>query len=116
MSARSRQQNDAGSGRVSSGVQELDRRKEKMPAARPAPRRIDLHEGAEELEPRAYHDLPDKEEELKLGAAEQGQIRGSSTKEPRSALEHYEQAVEKEIQGSLGDSVRLYRRAFKVRS
>ena len=31
-----------------------------------------------------------------------------------SALEHYEQAVEKEFQGSLGDSVNLYRKAFKV--
>ncbi len=31
-----------------------------------------------------------------------------------SALEHYERAVEKESQGSLGDSVNLYRKAFKV--
>lgn len=35
--------------------------------------------------------------------------------EPRTALEHYEKAVEKESQGNLGDSVRLYRKAFKVR-
>lgn len=34
--------------------------------------------------------------------------------EPRSALEHYERAVEKECLGSLGDSVNLYRKAFKV--
>lgn len=34
--------------------------------------------------------------------------------EPNSALEHYEKAVEKENQGSLGDSVSLYRKAFKV--
>ena len=33
-----------------------------------------------------------------------------------SAVEHYEQAVEKETQGSLGDSLRLYRAAFKVRA
>jgi F-box protein 9 len=38
-----------------------------------------------------------------------------STNEPRSALEHYEKAVEKEAQGSLGDSVNLYRKAFRVR-
>ncbi len=35
-------------------------------------------------------------------------------KEPLSALDHYEKAVEKEAQGSLGDSLRLYRKAFRV--
>jgi hypothetical protein len=41
---------------------------------------------------------------------------GSKTgsKEPRSALEHYEKAVERETQGSLGDSLDLYRKAFRV--
>lgn len=32
-----------------------------------------------------------------------------------SALEHFEKAVEKEELGSLGDSLRLYRKAFRVR-
>jgi F-box protein 9 len=41
-----------------------------------------------------------------LKAAEQG--------EPASALEHYEKAVEKEVAGNLGDSLRLYRKAFRV--
>lgn len=36
-------------------------------------------------------------------------------KEPVTALEHYERAVEKEEQGALGDSLHLYRRAFRVR-
>lgn len=36
--------------------------------------------------------------------------------EPQSALEHYEKAVEKENQGNLGDSLDLYRKAFKVSS
>ena len=35
-------------------------------------------------------------------------------KEPVSALEHYEKAVERESAGSLGDSLRLYRKAFRV--
>lgn len=35
-------------------------------------------------------------------------------REPRSALEHYEKAVEREAQGSLGDSLDLYRKAFRV--
>ncbi|RDW73271.1 F-box protein pof7 [Coleophoma cylindrospora] len=34
--------------------------------------------------------------------------------EPRSALEHYEKAVEKETEGSLGDSLNLYRKAFRM--
>lgn len=33
---------------------------------------------------------------------------------PESALEHYERAVEKETQGSLGESLSLYRKAFRV--
>lgn len=36
--------------------------------------------------------------------------------EPVTALEHYERAVEKEAQGSLGDSLMLYRKAFRVRT
>ncbi|KAG9227994.1 hypothetical protein BJ875DRAFT_478797 [Amylocarpus encephaloides] len=35
-------------------------------------------------------------------------------KEPESALEHYERAVERENQGSLGDSLNLYRKAFRM--
>lgn len=38
----------------------------------------------------------------------------SGSREPRSALEHYEKAVEMESQGSLGDSLNLYRKAFRV--
>ena len=38
----------------------------------------------------------------------------ASIDEPISALEHYERAVEKETQGSLGDSLKLYRRAYRV--
>lgn len=33
---------------------------------------------------------------------------------PESALEHYERAVERETQGSLGESLSLYRKAFRV--
>lgn len=33
---------------------------------------------------------------------------------PASALEHYERAVEKETQGSLGESLSLYRKAFRM--
>lgn len=37
-----------------------------------------------------------------------------SSAEPRSALEHYERAVEKESQGSLGDSLSHYRKAYRL--
>lgn len=79
-------------------------------------RRTGGNHDEEEIDPQAYHDLPDKEAELRLDAADHGLVRGSSKKaEPESALEHYERAVEKEGQGSLGDSLKHYRRAFKVR-
>lgn len=44
-------------------------------------------------------------------------VRGPSVSVPSApgtALEHYERAVEKETQGSLGDSLSLYRKAFRV--
>ena len=37
-----------------------------------------------------------------------------STREPKSALEHYERAVEKESQGNLGDSLSHYRQAYRL--
>jgi F-box protein 9 len=37
-----------------------------------------------------------------------------ATREPLSALEHYEKAVERETEGNLGDSLKLYRKAFRV--
>ncbi|KEF63470.1 uncharacterized protein A1O9_01448 [Exophiala aquamarina CBS 119918] len=40
-------------------------------------------------------------------------VRGSS-KEPKSALEHFERAVEKESQGNLGDSLSHYRKAYRL--
>ena len=77
-------------------------------------RRKDLNDFSEELEPKAYHDLPDKDEDLRLGTEGQNHDR-SLYKEPSSALEHYERAVERESQGNLGSSMQHYRKAFKVR-
>ena len=37
-----------------------------------------------------------------------------AAREPRSALEHYEKAVEKEDSGNLGDSLAHYRKAYRV--
>lgn len=37
-----------------------------------------------------------------------------AVKEPDSALEHFERAVEKEAAGNLGDSLQHYRKAYRV--
>ncbi|KAM0803541.1 hypothetical protein BDR22DRAFT_879308 [Usnea florida] len=60
-----------------------------------------------------YHDLEDKDEERRLGEAGE-RIHPSITQEPRSALDHYELAVERESEGSLGDSLNHYRKAYKL--
>ncbi|QDS71477.1 hypothetical protein FKW77_004294 [Venturia effusa] len=59
-----------------------------------------------------HHDLPRKQTGRKTGDAEYGVAQ--IPKEPTTALDHYEKAVEREGQGSLGDSVALYRKAFRM--
>lgn len=46
----------------------------------------------------------------------QGDPGKAGEKQLISALDHYEEAVEKEALGSLGDSLKLYRKAFRVSS
>lgn len=82
-----------------------------VPASAAKPREVKDY--SEDVEPRAYHDLPDKEERLKLGESGQ-KVDRDVNKEPKTALEHYERAVDKETTGQLGDSLRHYRTAFKV--
>lgn len=67
-------------------------------------------EEIDEVEPHTYHDLEEKQHGRRLDET----APPAAAKEPSSALEHYEKAVEKESQGSLGDSVNLYRKAFRV--
>ena len=72
-------------------------------------------EDVDEAAPYAYHDLGEKQHGRRLDeTSAQTAAALAASREPRSALEHYEKAVEKETQGSLGDSVDLYRKAFKV--
>lgn len=75
----------------------------------------------EEAEPidgistQAYHDLENKEEQSRLGIeGSTHHLNTQTSKEPKSALEHYEKAIEREDQGNLGDSLKLYRQAFRV--
>lgn len=64
----------------------------------------------------AYHDLDDKDDLRRLGVEGSKHPQSSQTsKEPQSALEHYEKAIEREDQGNLGDSLNLYRKAYRVR-
>jgi F-box protein 9 len=85
------------------------------PARRPpaAPRITTDKDVVEEeyTEPQPYHDLG---QSSGLGGIEDGESSKNDSAEPHSALEHYEKAVERESQGSLGDSLNLYRKAFKV--
>lgn len=68
------------------------------------------------LESASYHDLEDKDLKTRLGESSEGtQFKKDAAGEPSSALEHYEQAVERESQGNLGDSLKLYRKAYRVR-
>jgi hypothetical protein len=72
-------------------------------------------EETDEITPYIHRDLGEKQHGRKLDeTSAQTAAIASASKEPKTALDHYEKAVERETQGSLGDSVRLYRKAFKV--
>jgi F-box protein 9 len=64
------------------------------------------------IQARSFDDI----EEVTSSASLQATPSAEKGKAPATALEYYEQAVEKEAQGSLGDSLRLYRTAFRVRT
>lgn len=68
---------------------------------------------AEETGGQGYHDLDNKDEARRLGEVGE-RIHPSNKQEPRSALDHYELAVERESEGSLGDSLNHYRKAYRV--
>ena len=62
-----------------------------------------------------FDGLDEREEARQLGTSGEGlHPESRRSKEPVSALEHYERAVEKESQGMLGESLAHYRRAYKV--
>lgn len=63
----------------------------------------------------AYHDLDDNEIGKRLASGRsEAQSNSHISHEPETALEHYEKAIEREDQGNLGDSLKLYRQAFRV--
>ncbi len=59
--------------------------------------------------------VADQLNQLTMGSADDDEFSTKrTTKEPESALEHYERAVEKEDQGNLGDSLSYYRKAYRL--
>lgn len=64
-----------------------------------------------------YHDLVDRDVGRRLREEGYGVLPSihEASHEPGSALEHYEKAVAMESQGNLGDSLKLYRKAYRVR-
>lgn len=58
--------------------------------------------------------VTDRLESLNFRDADADEFSKLGRNEPKTALEHYERAVEKESQGKLGDSVDHYRTAFKL--
>lgn len=72
-------------------------------------------EDLDEATPYVYQDLGEKQHGRRLNeTASETSAALAATQEPTSALEHYERAVDKEGEGRLGESVSLYRKAFKV--
>lgn len=61
-----------------------------------------------------FDDFKEWDEARKPGGVEGVPHPESNRREPTSALEHYEEAVEREIQGNLGESLNLYRKAFRA--
>jgi F-box protein 9 len=83
-------------------------RKPPPPATKKA---VTAQDGDDEyVQPRVFDDTVVAQT---AASAERVQAGGSS--EPVSALDHYEKAVEREAAGKLGDSLSLYRKAFRVR-
>ncbi|MCJ1362779.1 hypothetical protein MMC16_001885 [Acarospora aff. strigata] len=68
------------------------------------------------IDPKAYRDLANSEDRKRLDSSQEDASNSDTHADPHSALEHYERAVEKESQGSLGDSLSLYRKAYRLDS
>ncbi|KAG4432174.1 hypothetical protein IFR05_012341 [Cadophora sp. M221] len=63
----------------------------------------------EKAEPPTFHSPDGSREDSGHGESSK-----SMAREPQSALEHYEKAVERETTGKLGESLSLYRKAFRM--
>ena len=90
-------------------------RKKPTPTRLPAEKIILPSEGDEDYaESKPFHDTYANTNAGDTADKIEDSKRSIGSREPQSALEHYEKAVEREAQGSLGDSLSLYRKAFRV--
>jgi F-box protein 9 len=90
----------------SSGVASAPRK----PPPPPTKKAVTAQDGDDDyVQPRSFDDAVVAQT---VASAERVQTGGSS--EPVSALDHYEKAVEREAAGKLGDSLSLYRKAFRM--
>lgn len=80
-----------------------------------ADRREDEDDG-EDVDHVAPQEIIQQTEQLNLGPSDEDAFQAQSLpqREPSSAVEHFERAVQKEQEGSLGDSLQLYRKAYRV--
>lgn len=62
-----------------------------------------------------YGEFVQQVEQLSLQSVDEDTFQRAPEKEPRSALEHFEKAVQREAEGNLGDSLSHYRKAYRVR-
>ncbi|EEQ31912.1 hypothetical protein McanMca71_007215 [Microsporum canis] len=92
------------------------------PEARPTERKISLPPQTQVQLPQEPEDEADYDSHAKVDTSElDGEFRSlelgsqkAEEKDPQSALEHFERAIEKEDQGRLGDSLTLYRKAYRL--
>lgn len=77
----------------------------------PSSKAANLRDHGEHIEPQP---LSSQGDVSKSGAQHGESSQGTAKREPKSALEHYERAVEREDEGKLGDSLDLYRKALRV--
>ena len=61
-----------------------------------------------------YDEFVQRTSQLSLQSASVDGFEQSLRREPKSALEHFERAIEKEAEGKLGDSLDHYRKAYRV--
>lgn len=62
----------------------------------------------------SYGEFVQQVEQLTLQTVDDDMFQRAPQREPRSALEHFEKAVQKEAEGNLGDSLNHYRKAYRV--
>ncbi|KAL2000194.1 hypothetical protein VTN02DRAFT_3419 [Thermoascus thermophilus] len=70
----------------------------------------------EDSEHQSYGEIVQQVGQLSLATEDHDTFQRAPQREPISALEHFEKAVEKEAQGSLGDSLNYYRKAYRLDS